>query len=63
MTLYSHQQKGVVNLIKMLQKCNGIILNCIVGLGKTWTVCFVMKYFEVKGYKVLLLCLKQFSNN
>lgn len=36
-TLYKFQQKGVLSLIKMLQKHNGAILADAVGLGKTWT--------------------------
>jgi superfamily II DNA or RNA helicase len=62
-TLFSYQQKGAISLIKMLQKFNGAILADAVGLGKTWTALAVMKYFELKGYTVLLLCPKKLSNN
>ena len=62
-TLFSYQQKGVISLIKMLHKFNGAILADAVGLGKTWTALAVMKYFELKGYTVLLLCPKKLSNN
>jgi len=62
-TLYPYQQKGVISLIKMLQKYNGAILADAVGLGKTWTALAVIKYFELKGYTVLLLCPKKLSNN
>lgn len=62
-TLFNFQQKGVISLIKMLQKFNGAILADAVGLGKTWTALAVMKYFELKGYTVLLLCPKKLSNN
>lgn len=62
-TLYHYQQKGAISLIKMLQKYNGAILADAVGLGKTWTALAVMKYFELKGYVVLLLCPKKLSNN
>lgn len=61
--LYSFQQKGVISLIKMLQKYNGAILADAVGLGKTWTSLAVIKYFELKGYTVLLLCPKKLSYN
>lgn len=61
--LYSFQQKGVISLIKMLQKENGAILADAVGLGKTWSAMAVMKYFEIKGYKVILLCPKKLENN
>lgn len=62
-TLFAYQQKGAISLIKMLQKFNGAILADAVGLGKTWTALAVMKYFELKGYTVLLLCPKKLSNN
>lgn len=62
-TLFSYQQKGAISLIKMLQKFNGAILADAVGLGKTWTALAVMKYFETKGYTVVLFCPKKLRNN
>lgn len=62
-TLFPYQQKGVISLIKMLQKFNGAILADAVGLGKTWTALAVMKYFEIKGYTVVLFCPKKLRNN
>lgn len=62
-TLFGYQQKGTISLIKMLQKFNGAILADAVGLGKTWTALAVMKYFELIGYKVLLLCPKKLKQN
>lgn len=62
-TLFSYQQKGAISLIKMLQKYNGAILADAVGLGKTWTALAVMKYFEIKGYTVVLFCPKKLRNN
>jgi ERCC4-related helicase len=62
-TLYPYQQTGVISLIKMLQKYNGAILADAVGLGKTWTALAVMKYFQSKGYTVVLLCPKKLENN
>ena len=62
-TLYSYQQKGVLSLIKMLQNHNGAILADAVGLGKTWTALAVMKYFQSKGYAVLLFCPKKLRHN
>jgi len=61
--LFPYQQKGAISLIKMLQKFNGSILADAVGLGKTWTALAVMKYFETKGYTVLLFCPKKLRNN
>jgi ERCC4-related helicase len=62
-TLYRYQENGVISLIKMLQKFNGAVLADAVGLGKTWTALAVMKYFQSKGYTVLLFCPKKLENN
>lgn len=61
--LYLYQQKGAISLIKMLQRYNGAILADAVGLGKTWTALAVMKYFELKGYTIVLFCPKKLRNN
>ncbi len=61
--LYSFQKTGVISLIKMLQRNNGAILADAVGLGKTWTALAVMKYFEMKGFRVILLCPKKLDAN
>ena len=61
--LFPYQQKGALSLIKMLQKYNGAILADAVGLGKTWTALAVMKYFENKGYTVVLFCPKKLRQN
>ena len=61
--LFVFQQKGVLSLIRMLQNYNGAILADAVGLGKTWSALAVMKYFELQGYKILVLCPKKLSNN
>jgi ERCC4-related helicase len=62
-TLYKFQQKGVLSLIKMLQKYNGAILADAVGLGKTWSALAVMKFFQLQGREVILLCPKKLQNN
>ena len=59
--LYEFQKKGVLSLIKMLQKCNGSILADAVGLGKTWSALAVIKYFQLQGREVLLLCPREFG--
>lgn len=61
--LYPFQQKGVLSLIKMLQKYNGAILADAVGLGKTWSALTVMKFFQLQGYENILLCPKKLENN
>jgi len=62
-TLYHFQQKGVLSLIKMLQHYNGAILADAVGLGKTWSALAVMKFFQLQGREVILLCPKKLENN
>jgi len=62
-TLYKFQQKGVLSLIKMLQKYNGAILADAVGLGKTWSALAVMKFFQLQGREVILVCPKKLQNN
>lgn len=61
--LYKFQQKGVLSLIKMLQKYNGAILADAVGLGKTWSALAVMKFFQLQGREVILLCPKKLQYN
>lgn len=62
-TLFEFQKKGVLSLIRMLQKYNGAILADAVGLGKTWSALAVMKFFQLQGREVLLLCPKKLEHN
>lgn len=62
-TLYPFQQSGVRSLIHMLNKYNGAILADAVGLGKTWSALAVMKYYQMQGSEVILLCPKKLENN
>ena len=62
-SLYEFQQKGVLSLIKMLQKHNGAILADAVGLGKTWTALAVMKFYQLQGREVILVCPKKLQYN
>lgn len=61
-TIYDFQKKGVLSLIRMLQRYNGAILADAVGLGKTWSALAVMKFFQ-NDHEVLLLCPKKLENN
>jgi superfamily II DNA or RNA helicase len=61
--LYEFQKKGVLSLIRMLQKYNGAILADAVGLGKTWSALAVMKFFQQQGREIILLCPKKLENN
>ena len=61
--LYDFQKKGVLSLIRMLQKYDGAILADAVGLGKTWSALAVMKFFQMQGREVILLCPKKLEEN
>ena len=62
-TLFEYQKKGVISLIKKLEKFSGAILADAVGLGKTFSALAVIKYYQLKGYNVVLLCPKKLENN
>lgn len=62
-TLYEFQKKGVLSLIKMMQKYNGAILADAVGLGKTWSALAVIKFFEFEGLDTVLICPKKLEQN
>ncbi len=62
-SLYHFQQKGVLSLLKMLQRYNGAILADAVGLGKTWSALAVIKYFQFQGREILLICPKKLQYN
>ena len=61
--LYSFQKDAVLAIISKLEKYNGCILADSVGLGKTFTALAVIKYFENKNLRVLVLCPKKLSDN
>lgn len=61
--LYEFQKAAVKTLIKALDRYNGAILGDAVGLGKTWTGLAVMKFYEMQGYQVVLLCPKKLAQN
>jgi len=61
--LYDFQQKGVISLVNMLQKYDGAILADAVGLGKTWSALAVMKFFQMQGREIILICPKKLQHN
>ncbi len=62
-TLFSFQKDGARAAINKLLACNGCILADSVGLGKTYTALAVIKYFELKNERVLVLCPKKLTRN
>ena len=61
--LFPHQEKGAISLIRILEEYNGAILADSVGLGKTPTALAVMKYFQMRGYTIVVFCPKRLRNN
>ncbi|MCR5762131.1 MAG: DEAD/DEAH box helicase family protein [Treponema sp.] len=61
--LYNFQQDACLAIINKLEKYNGCILADSVGLGKTFTALSVIKYFECRNNRVLVLCPKKLANN
>ncbi|MGL4446766.1 MAG: helicase-related protein [Aeromonas sp.] len=61
--LYKFQRDGVLGAIDKLLKFNGCIIADSVGLGKTFEALAVIKYFELRNDKVLVLCPKKLRDN
>lgn len=61
--LYEFQKDGVKGAINKILKHNGCIIADSVGLGKTFEALAVIKYFELKNYRCLVLCPKKLSDN
>jgi len=61
--LYNFQKDAVVGCITKLNKYGGCILADSVGLGKTFSALGVIKYFESRNQRVLVLCPKRLSDN
>ena len=62
-TLFTFQKDGAKAAINKILDCNGCILADSVGLGKTYTALAVIKYFELRNERVLVLCPKKLSRN
>jgi SNF2 family DNA or RNA helicase len=62
-TLFSFQKDGAKAAINKILDYNGCILADSVGLGKTYTALAVIKYFEQRNERVLVLCPKKLSRN
>jgi SNF2 family DNA or RNA helicase len=61
--LYSFQRDGAKGVINKLLEYNGCILADSVGLGKTFEALAVIKYFELRNERVLVLCPKKLRPN
>ena len=61
--LYNFQQDAAVGAIKKLELYNGCIIADSVGLGKTFEALAVMKYYELRNARVLVLAPKKLRGN
>ena len=61
--LYGFQKDGAKSVIARLLRHKGCILADSVGLGKTYTALAVIKFFELRNERVLVLCPKKLRDN
>lgn len=61
--LYDFQKDAVIGCISKLEKHNGCILADSVGLGKTFSALGVIKYYESRNQRVLVLAPKRLKDN
>src|SRR3990172_1634772 len=61
--LFEFQKDGVRGAINKILKHKGCIIADSVGLGKTFEALAIIKYFELKNDRVLVLCPKKLREN
>lgn len=61
--LYDFQKDGVVGAINKIEKFGGCIIADSVGLGKTFEALAIIKYYELRNHKVLVLAPKKLRDN
>lgn len=61
--LYRFQRDGVLGAIDKIEKYNGCIIADSVGLGKTFEALAIIKYYELRNDRVLVLCPKKIREN
>ncbi len=62
-TLFTFQKDGAKAAINKILSTNGCILADSVGLGKTYTALAVIKFFELRNERVLVLCPNKLRRN
>lgn len=62
-SLYDFQKDAVVGAIRKLEKYKGCIIADSVGLGKTYEALAVIKYYQERNDRVLVLCPKRLRDN
>lgn len=61
--LYKFQKDAAIGIIDKIENYNGCILADSVGLGKTFTALSVIKYYELRNDRVLVLAPKKLREN
>ena len=61
--LYKFQRDGVVGAIDKMERYGGCIIADSVGLGKTFEALAIIKYYELRNDRVLVLCPKRLRDN
>ena len=61
--LFKFQRDGVVGALDKLNRFGGCIIADSVGLGKTFEALAIIKYFELRNDRVLVLCPKRLRDN
>lgn len=61
--LYDFQKDAVVGAIRKLEKYKGCIIADSVGLGKTYEALAIMKYYQERNDRILVLCPKRLRGN
>ncbi|MFC2099453.1 helicase-related protein [Candidatus Bipolaricaulota bacterium] len=61
--LYRFQRDGVLGAIDKIEKHNGCIIADSVGLGKTFEALAIIKYYELRNDRVLVICPKKLREN
>lgn len=61
--LFDFQRDGVKGAINKIQAYNGCIIADSVGLGKTYEALAVIKYYELKNERVLVICPRRLREN
>ena len=62
-SLYKFQKDAVVSAINKIERYNGCIIADSVGLGKTFEALGIIKYYELRQHKVLVLTPKKLHEN
>lgn len=61
--LYNFQKDAVIGAIEKIETYGGCIIADSVGLGKTFEALAVMKYYQLRNYRILVLAPKKLREN